>query len=309
MTNIDHILAKHFSGSELSPPELDTLSEWKAKNSQEYNALEQTLANTEGSKYKTFDTPTAWRKMESRIENTNPKVFNLKPILRYAAAASIAILLGIGGFKYFSNTQNFITISNSTSAVMPVNLPDGSNIFLAQHSTLDYHQDFKMNRSLKLDGEAFFDVSRDETHPFTISTTYGKVEVLGTSFNVNTNESKTIVSVKSGLVALKNKEQVVQLSIGESASSDGKSISEITKVKPNYLSWKTGEFTFDDIPLPEAINDLKTYFTDAIIAYNSSHVCGVTGKFNHQNIDEIIEAIALSCNLEFSKEGNKLILK
>ena len=94
-------------------------------------------------------------------------------------------------------------------------LPDGSTVFLASNTSLEYHSDFKNTRDIKLDGEAFFDVARDEGHPFKIETQYGNVKVLGTSFNVNTKHNATKVSVNSGLVALENENERIELSANE----------------------------------------------------------------------------------------------
>ena len=311
MANIDHILAKHFSAFEMTTEEQDHLSKWIAENREEYEILKAGLEEVKHDKYLDFDTSKAWDKMGKRIEGKETKVFSIKPVLKYAVAAGIALLLGIGGFNFFKNSTNFIEIANADQTVLPVDLPDGSVVYLASNTTLSYHNDFTNHRDLKLKGEAFFDVARDEAHPFIIETDRGSVQVLGTSFDVKTSYQNTTVSVKSGLVALKNNKQtaIQQLAAGESASCDGTTISNKMHADPNYLSWKTGVFTFEDTPLEDVVDALNTFYLDYNIKLSTESDCRLTGHFDNFKIEKFIEAITLSCNLESSKEDHKFILK
>ena len=88
-----------------------------------------------------------------------------------------------------------------------------------------------------------------------------------------------------------------------------RTISNKSRVNPNYLSWKTGVFKFENTPLDEAITHLNAFYDNPIVSETDLKECAVTGVFNNQKIEEIIEALALSCNLEFSKKNNKFILK
>ncbi len=310
MEHINDILAKHFSGLPLSDDEQLLLEKWKLENGAEYAAMEETLNAAPDYQYTQFNTSKAWEKMDARIEEQPTKVFFLKPLLKYAVAVSIAILIGITGYKFILSDQaEFIAFHNNDEAVKSLELPDGSLVYLAKNTTVEYQKDFKDNRNVKLNGEAFFDVVRDEQHTFKINTSYGDVSVLGTSFNVNTKFKETTVSVKSGRVALENKNDKIELTVNESASSDGQSISEKTRANTNVLSWKTGHFTFENTPIDEAIRDINSYYDQMIINESQEEECRITGVFKNQKLDEIIEALALSCNLEFSKKNNKFILK
>jgi len=318
MEQINDILAKHFSDTELSVDEQSILTVWVEKNENEYHDLKKTWSAVPDFKYHSFDKKLAWDTMDSKIEtedNINsqkkPKIFSLKPILKYAVAASIAVLLSIGGFKYFNQkTLNYISFENTSDQSKSIVLEDGSTIYLAKNSVIEYQENFADNRSIKLNGEAFFDVNRDESHPFIINTDYGDVKVLGTSFNINTKNNQTKVSVKSGLVELSNKATLIQLKKNESAISNGKSISERKENEINYLSWKTGGFVFDNTPINKAVDLLNTYYkTSVIIDSNVSEKCKITGVFKQEKIEHIVEAITLSCNLVFNKKDNQIIIK
>lgn len=95
-------------------------------------------------------------------------------------------------------------------------MPDHSQVWLAANANLTYATDFNENRTLTLTGEAYFEVERDEKHPFIVNTDFGKVEVLGTAFNVNASDKSTTVSVEHGKVAVENKSGKVLLTAGQS---------------------------------------------------------------------------------------------
>lgn len=308
MDPIDNILAKHLTGLQLTIEEEKELILWRKVNELEYQSISKTIHSTEVNGSVKFDTRKAWDKMDAKIDGST-KTFSLKPILKYAIAASIAIIIGIGGFNMLKSTSiDFILIQNDNISNKTVELPDGSEVILAKNSILEYNPDFKNSRDLKLKGEAFFEVYRDESHPFIIKTMNGDVAVLGTSFNVNTFDNKTKVDVKTGLVALRNNGAEIKLTVNESAWSDSKQISNKENVDQNYLSWQTGLFNFENTSLSNVINDLESFYGN-IIDLEDLKECTFSGSFNNQKIEDILEALALSCNLELTKFNNRFQIK
>ena len=76
------------------------------------------------------------------------------------------------------------------------------------------------------------------------------------------------------------------------------------------MSWKTGDFIFNHTALTEAINLLNNHFTvKVILDENVDNTCKITGTFEHQKIEDIVEAITLSCNLESTRENNQITIK
>ena len=82
-----------------------------------------------------------------------------------------------------------------------VALPDGSWVYLNQHSQITYEEEFSP-RTVHLNGEAFFTVEHKNS-PFTVISDMGEIEVLGTEFNVKTTVKQVEVDVKKGLVELR----------------------------------------------------------------------------------------------------------
>lgn len=306
MKHINDILAKHFSQAELTNEEQSILSEWSENNKNEYKAIEKSWNSVPDFEYNQFNHKNAWVKIENKIEDKT----KIKSIFKYAMVASIALLLSIGSYNYFNNTNIYISFENNSNTTKSITLDDGSIIDLAKHTTIEYQEDFANNRNVKLDGEAFFNVNRDEKHPFIITTLNGEIEVLGTSFNINTNNEITEVNVTSGLVEVRNTLSSIKLKKNETATINGSTITGITTNNPNYLSWKTGSFIFNDTPIKEVIHALNKYYsTEVILDKNTQTTCSITGVFEDQKIEDIVEAITLSCNLVFIKENNQITIK
>ena len=93
-------------------------------------------------------------------------------------------------------------------------LPDGSSVLLNRHSSLSYPKRFKSdNREVQLTGEAYFEVSKDQKHPFIVQTEHINVQVLGTHFNVDAyrNSPEVKTTLLTGSVAVSNKRNSVRM--------------------------------------------------------------------------------------------------
>ncbi len=130
----------------------------------------------------------------------------------YAIAASLLIFIGV--FAYFSAEQKQEpdkplvmekVIFNNTKVVKEINLADGSTVHLTPQSRLTFPTAFdKLQRMVSLDGEAFFEISRDTLRPFIVNTNEVLTKVLGTSFTVSAfkNDKNITVSVRTGKVSV-----------------------------------------------------------------------------------------------------------
>ncbi len=123
------------------------------------------------------------------------KVFTLRRVLRFTAAAAAAILLMAGSGWYFSVRQMKRLAGELTSIIVPdgqrisMKLQDGSVIWLNAGTTMDYPTAFAGDsRRVRLSGEAMFEVAPDAKRPFIVETFACDVEVLGTKFNVQADE-------------------------------------------------------------------------------------------------------------------------
>ena len=142
--------------------------------------------------------------------------------LRIAAVLVVALL--VSNIFFFRNQQEnqfaetLQTITTPYGAKTNITLPDGSLVWLNSGSTLSYPTKFSKSRPVKLVGEAYFEVEKNNK-PFIVSTNYGDVEVKGTSFNVKayTDDNSFETTLEEGIVAfkVKNSENEVTLKPGE----------------------------------------------------------------------------------------------
>lgn len=115
-------------------------------------------------------------------------------------------------------------------------LPDGSQVYLNQHSSISYQEDFSP-RHIILSGEAFFSVVPDIS-VFIVATQHGDIEVLGTEFNVKTTSNQIAVAVKKGLVELKTTYHKSKVKKGMKAIyKDGAQEVQQIKSKGEYRKW------------------------------------------------------------------------
>ncbi len=201
-------------------------------------------------------------------------------IIRWAAiAATIAILFGVG---YFFRP---VTVEAPRGNFAEVTLPDGSHVQLNSESTLTFRAHFLGSRHVRLEGEAFFEVTEDERR-FVVETFNARTTVLGTSFNVrarpNEPHASTAVVVATGSVHVSAKgggnEGVVLVPGQQSkviARAERPTKPESVALE-RKLVWRNGGLAFSDQPFAlifaeiERRYDVEIEASDAILSKSFS---------------------------------------
>lgn len=140
---------------------------------------------------------------------------------KWVAVAGILLLVFISIYRLVtpgvpektSLTSNE-TLSSPSSTVYTrfITLPDGSSVVLHAGSTFDYPNKFTgETREVTLSGEAYFDVSHNPGQPFIIHTGKIKTTVLGTAFNIKSDENHVTVSVTRGKVRVEDESKVLAI--------------------------------------------------------------------------------------------------
>ena len=248
-TNITIELITRFLANETSQEENQIIDNWrkeKPENEVLFKEYETIWANLVKAKGKTsIDINQEWEKISTKIDNLNTsKVIRTKfNISRIAAIIAFFIISSIGA--YFISTQTGYTKVITSAKTQTILLPDGSEVTLNAFSKLSYPKEFNDMRNVKLEGEAFFVVARDESKPFVISTSHASIKVLGTSFNVSSYKNKESIEVivntgKVSLSAKKNLEDKVILNAGDKGVllKKKKLVKKVANRDMNFLSWK-----------------------------------------------------------------------
>lgn len=228
-------------------------------------------------------------KLYSRVQKeiSEPKKFkvrNLYAKLSIGVAASIAILFTV--FQLFNSGTTYTT---NYGEQMAVNLPDGSEVLLNSKSEISFNEStWSTNRMIELKGEAFFKVQKGSD--FVVSTDKGSVTVLGTQFNVTTNDDLIEVSCYEGKVKVDSEKKVIFLTQGK-AYRNINGISEEWEFKDNEPTWKNGESSFVSIPLKYVVEAIENQYSVQIDASKINSENKFTGAFTHESLHIALETV------------------
>ena len=268
-----------------------------------------------------IDVDKAWNNVHSRLMQNSLKTdvspvrisFMRTTLFRIAAAA--LILLSLGTAAIYMNNSGLLSKKITVLAGMDqknilVSLPDGSKVYLNRNSLFSYKKNFGTHgRDVKLTGEAFFEITPDKSKPFIIDAGKAKVKVVGTTFNVITNNTNAAVEVfvKTGKVLVSDStgSNTIQLDPGFIGTMNSKSSAKALNTNPNYLSWKTGYLDYNGQKLNTVFSDLKRVYNMNIVA-DDAQILDNPWHSPIDNVDEetIIRIICTSFNLSYTKDGN-----
>ncbi len=254
-----------------------------------------------------IDVDKAWDKLNSRIEAEKPVIsLQRRSFIQTFAriAAMVIIVAGMGWLLFEVAAPEKITVTSADDEKnIEVLLADGSKIYLNRDSRLTYPKEFgRSSRKVSLRGEAFFDISPDASKPFIIDAGKASVRVLGTSFNVMTDNghSEVEVYVSSGKVLLASTDgsKSVTLEPEYVGKLSDTGSSQTLNTNANYLSWHTGMLVYDGERLEVVFEDLRRTFNIDIRAGDPAiNEYRLTSPFEHQPHDTIIKLICTTFNL------------
>jgi ferric-dicitrate binding protein FerR (iron transport regulator) len=229
-----------------------------------------------------------------------------------SVAAAVALLAAIVVVLSLTSRRPVDTFETGTvfaGSMMQVTLDDGSSVDVNRNSGLFYPEKFVgSTRTVRLQGEAFFQVAKDTAHPFVVEFDKYKVVVKGTSFNLRHGEAGTELSVLTGVVELATVEgegRAMLVKAGQSCRvhslngdfvlSDG--------INPNAIAWKTRRIVFSNTPFDEVCSTIESvYGVDIVDGKNiDSASYALTASFSHDDLDYVLKVISLTLNISFNK--------
>lgn len=197
-----------------------------------------------------------------------------------------------------------------------ITLSDGTKVWLNSESSLKYPASFNgATRQIELTGEGYFEVAKDATKPFIVSTTSKngtnqKVTVLGTYFNINAyeDEGKIYTTLVEGSVKIEVNGMTKILKPGEKAVS-AKEIEVVTADVNETIAWKEGKFVFHDATIQSIGEQIKRWY-DVDVEYQGK----VTQFFNTEvprnvPLSKLLNGLEGTGQVEFKLENKKLIIK
>ena len=250
------------------------------------------------------DVESGLRSLHARIKPSEPlRVSHRASYLRPLAIAATVLLLLVAGF-YLLREDGLTYLNNQDRAVADYRLPDGSHIILQQGSQVRYNSKTfnASDRQLELDGQAYFEVTHDDSRPFIVSSGERSVRVTGTAFNLRADAETMEVEVSEGSVAVTSNDKNLSVAAMEYASvTSAGSVEHAAAPNLNHHAWRTGVLTFDQTPIQEVL----TYFTDnwgIICDLKANQGCDytVSGTFRSQDVAAVLSDIAKLGGLSIS---------
>lgn len=215
-----------------------------------------------------------------------------------------------------------------------ITLADGSRIVLGAESSVRYARDFgaRARRDVYLQGQAYFEVAHDTLHPFTVHTSRGIAEDLGTTFVVTAyaDAADMEVVVQSGKVKLSAAGSAVAdsaraaammqgrvappitLGPGELGRIDGSGVlsqGRVTDLSP-YIGWTNGELEFRGVPLGDALPAIgRWYDVEIVLADTSLASRRLVASFGPHSAGDVVRLLALAVNARYEQRGDTIVFR
>lgn len=194
----------------------------------------------------------------------------------WLTAATILLLISVGIWQLFlTNKATTIQLATNYGEVKTHVLPDGSKVILNANSILKFSDQWPKGepRTLQLLGEAFFEVKKKGiSEKFTVATEKGKVEVLGTSFNVKQRAEALEVALLEGAVALSvPKYPTIKMEPGELVRIAGTTFFDRQKADVDAFSaWRFQRMVFKEMEIEKVIQRLQEEFNWTVKVANQA---------------------------------------
>jgi ferric-dicitrate binding protein FerR (iron transport regulator) len=282
-----------------------TSEEWEAfKKLDAYPSYVKISEKAKLFKAPEFDVQDSLTKLESNLHQPAQKTpFNFYKTIGIVAAICIILFSAI---KLLNQTSYSESIKTQVAETKTLSLPDDSEVNLGAKSIIQFNSStWAEKRVLDLEGEAFFKVSTGNV--FTVKTSYGSIQVLGTQFNVKSRPYGFEVTCYEGSVevSLNNKKYILQPKEVISFVKDKISKSKTSLSKPSWIN-KTSQF--QSTSLESVLQEFNLYYniefeTSAINSYRL-----YTGSFVHNDLENALKSITLPLDLTYQINGKKVIL-
>lgn len=202
------------------------------------------------------------------------------------------------------------TLKTARGETYQVRLPDGTRVWINAASSLTYPASFAAlkNRTVELNGEAYFEVSKDASHPFIVKTAGQNLVVLGTHFNINsyTDEGQTLTTLIEG--AVKINEQTL-LKPGEQAQLSANGSMKVGKANvAEAIGWKNGLFLFEKDDLPTVMRQISRWYDMDVKYEGAVPKASFDGKvYRNLNLSKVLEVLKYA-DVKFRIEGKTIVI-
>jgi len=319
-SEVEALLSGYLSG-DLSDQDRSMIDKWRKESPENEALYRESLRAWEAipllHEMEQFNSFEALKKVSTRISQHSSSKWWVN--IQRAAAILLLPLLVYSGYLTIRNLSMkklpeehvmMQTITSRQGMVTKFSLSDSTKVWLNSGSELQFPILFTGDmREVKLRGEAFFEVSKNEKQPFRVNARELNIDVLGTSFDVVSYEEDT----QSEVILIEGK---VSLS-----AEDGQVIREYGTIHPGqravfkeesrevcahevevdkYISWRDGNLIFRDDPMEDVIRRLNRWFNVEIVVNDPEIESYIyTATFRDENLEQVLKLLKLSAPIDY----------
>lgn len=313
----------------ISEEQEQQLAQWldEEHNMEVYSELSK-LWQTLHSEYSSYtpDLEANWQKLSQRITSGQEEDYNTLPKRRFTLSTKILLsiasliaimLLSIPVMRYISGQQSdsFTHTYSSLQGKSRILLPDNTDIWMHNNSSITYDSSFgKKDRTVKLQGEAYFSVAHDNKVPFIVDIDGMYITVHGTQFNVRAADSSDVyISLFEGSISLKVADNNYYILPGQIAKYN-KVNNRLTINEGNVeleKCWTQDEIVFRDKDLAHICQFLSRWYgieigVDPAIAHEYMY----TFTLRNESLEEIMRIMQRINSIDYKfSEDNVLTIK
>lgn len=275
---------------------------------------------TSVSSYEDSDTVKTVMQIEDtqKLIHGKGKIISVRHFIRECIKIAAVVAVTLAAVTWFSNQTEGDLIAYQ-EMVVPVgqraelNLADGTKVWLNSGSTLTFPISFSDDvRTVKLNGEGYFEVTKNAARPFVVETNKGNIRVLGTEFNVlaYANDDEWETSLIKGSVEVyrpQSKEAAVRLEPNTKVSIQNDEFIKSGIGETSRFLWREGLLCFSNISVKEMLEKVELFY-GITIQVKQKQLLGrrYTGKFRTKDgVEHVLKVLQLNHNFRYIKNDDK----
>lgn len=303
--DITDLIAKSLTG-QMNASETKFLSDWLSeseKNLQEYTEIARLFTQEKHPPRPEMEAELS--RLESSLKPDPVKKTSNRSVYSYwAVAASLLLAFTAGLFFYRNYSVDTLSAKNGNELL----LEDGSEILLYGDAQVKIPVPF--SRQVELTGAAYFIIQKDPEHPFVVLTSNAKIKVLGTRFTVRSQDKFTHLTVTEGKVALNPatgdtaSAQILTSGMSGSISDQNVDRPDLEKTSSDVIQWSGNKLEFRKLPLITLMKEISLHY-NVIISIKNEDIKSqtVSGIYENQSEEIIIQSVCSALNLQYQKDG------
>ena len=259
-----------------------------------------------------WDINNMWNNYKRTYQNNSLRINTLR-------IAAVIIIIAASVYIFRSTFKpEYTEITTGTGEKTKICLSNGSVIWLNSNSKIRYPENYsKKTMKIFVEGEAYFELNEKRKNPIIIVSGNTLSQVYESSFNIRSiaSENNIEITVTKGNIEVDSKTDTyfgsMEFSEGEKASihKSNKLIFSERNPDQNVIAWKTGNLSFNEVPLYFVLKKLERMYDIKIKVENKEiNSCKITLKSHFQNIEDILSMITDETSSNYVKTQTGFIL-